>query len=122
MSSPEVRFDRIPDAAFVESPFPMWVFDQETLAFLDVNQTAIERYGYSREEFLKMTILDIRPTEDVPQLLHETLDPGRAGPSEKELWRHKGKDGVVFSVEITSWEITFRSRPAELVQVREIIL
>src|SRR5664279_1933119 len=60
---------------------PMWVYDQETLRFLDVNQAAILRYGYSRAEFLGMTILDIQPMADIPLLLHEVLRPPLKGPS-----------------------------------------
>jgi hypothetical protein len=51
----------------------MWIFDQETLAFLDVNQATKNRYGYSSEEFLRMTILDIRPIEDIPKILRLAL-------------------------------------------------
>ena len=54
---------------FLSNPNPMWVYDLESLAFLDVNNAAIAHYGYSREEFLSMTIQDIRPAEDVPRLL-----------------------------------------------------
>jgi PAS domain S-box-containing protein len=54
---------------FDDNPQPMWLFDAETLAFLEVNNAAIENYGYSREEFLQMTILDIRPQEDVVRLI-----------------------------------------------------
>ena len=51
---------------FDASPMPMWVYDAETLAFLAVNDAAVRHYGYSREEFLAMRIIDIRPPEDVP--------------------------------------------------------
>ncbi len=54
---------------FQRSPQPMWIFDHETFAFLDVNTTAIHKYGYTRQEFLRMTIKDIRPREEVPALL-----------------------------------------------------
>ena len=50
-------------------PDPMWIYDRETLRFLDVNDAAIAKYGYSRDEFLAMTIKDIRPKEEVPGLL-----------------------------------------------------
>ena len=57
------------DALFFNNPLPMWIYDLETLAFLEVNNAAIAKYGYSRDEFLSMTIKDIRPPEDVPRLL-----------------------------------------------------
>ena len=53
---------------FKANPCPMWLCDQQTLQFLAVNDAAIEHYGYSREEFLSMTIRDIRREEDVPAL------------------------------------------------------
>ena len=61
---------------FDASPTPMWVYDAESLAFLAVNDAAVRHYGYSREEFLAMTIKDIRPPEDVPQLLADVVGGG----------------------------------------------
>lgn len=94
----------------------MWIFDQESLAFLDVNQAAIEIYGYSRQEFLGMTILDIRPPAEVPILVRHTLHPALAGPSTREQWTHKIKGGDVIKVEITSWQVNYQGRAAELVR------
>jgi two-component system cell cycle sensor histidine kinase/response regulator CckA len=54
---------------FERSPLPMWVFDRSTLAFLAVNAAAVRHYGYSREEFARMTLADIRPAEEVPDML-----------------------------------------------------
>ena len=54
---------------FASNPHPMWVLDVETLAFTEVNDAAVAHYGYSREEFLKMTVKDIRPPEDIPAVL-----------------------------------------------------
>ena len=56
---------------FANNPQPMWIYDLETLAFLEVNQAAISHYGYSRKEFLSMTLKDIRPPEDIPALLKD---------------------------------------------------
>lgn len=50
---------------FENHPLPMWIYDLKSLAFLEVNDAAVEKYGYSRAEFRKMTIKDIRPREDV---------------------------------------------------------
>ena len=64
---------------FDGNPIPMWVFDQETLCFLEVNDAALQNYGYSREEFLSMGMPDIRPEEDVPALmeyLHQLIPAG----------------------------------------------
>lgn len=98
------------------SSSPMWIFDAETLAFLAVNTAAVERYGFSRKEFLSMTILDIRPVEDVARIVHRNLRPTQRNLAKGDKWRHRAKDGTIFAVEVTSWEVTFQQHKAELVQ------
>ena len=98
----------------------MWIFDQETLDFLAVNDAAVQKYGYSRDEFLRMTILDIRPLEDIPKFLRSAVHPSHRGPSLQETWLHLTKFGTVIPVEITSYEITFEGRRAEVVQVSDL--
>jgi PAS domain S-box-containing protein len=87
------------------NPFPSWVYDVETLRFVTVNQVAVDRYGYSRDEFLSMKITDIRPQEDVPALLDNinATDSklARSGP-----WRHLRKDGTMMWVEVISQNMT----------------
>lgn len=112
---PEAQILGIP---FARSSYPMWVYHRETLAFLEVNQAAVVVYGFSREEFLHMTLVDIRPAEDVPEFLRQTDNPRPMGQSTAEKWRHKTKDGTVIGVIITSWELTYKGRPAELVLAR----
>jgi two-component system, cell cycle sensor histidine kinase and response regulator CckA len=104
---------------FENNPQPMWVYDQETLAFLTVNETAVNNYGYSREEFLGMTLKDIRPAEDVAKLLEATAVPitelNREGP-----WRHRKKDGQIIRVEITEHPLVYEGRPGALVMATDI--
>jgi PAS domain S-box-containing protein len=97
----------------------MWVFDIRSFAFLAVNDAAVRRYGFSREEFLSMTILDIRPGEDVVPLLRAELRD-RKHSSDNERWRHRTCKGRVFEVEITSRPTTFNGVQAEIVLVREV--
>jgi len=85
---------------------PMWIFDRKTLEILEVNDAATETYGYSRTEFLKMTILDFRSSEDIPKVLQSALGVPGSRPSEP-VWRHQKKDGTVFPAKVLSWEITF---------------
>jgi two-component system, cell cycle sensor histidine kinase and response regulator CckA len=98
-------------ALFEHAPFPKFLFDQETLRFLAVNEAAIVHYGYSREEFLRMTMEDIRPKEDDP-----STDDGATtgGPSSAGSWRHVRKDGALIDVEITVHSFVLGGRPCGL--------
>jgi PAS domain S-box-containing protein len=104
---------------FANNPHPMWVYDLETLAFLEVNDTAINNYGYTRHEFLQMRITDIRPAEDVSLLL-ESLKQERPVHQNSGEWRHKFKDGTIINVEITSHILEFNGRKASLIVAHDI--
>jgi len=104
---------------FESNPFPMWVYDLETLAFLAVNDAAVRHYGYSRQEFLSMTIKDIRPPEDVPALL-ENVFHVTSGLDEAGVWRHRKKSGEIIDVEITSHAMGFAGRRAEVILASDI--
>jgi PAS domain S-box-containing protein len=99
---------------FDNNPHPTWVFDRETLRFLAVNTAAIRKYGYSRDEFLAMTLKDIRPPEDVPALL-ETVKALGDGNESSGAWRHRLKDGAIIESENTSYALTFLGRAARVV-------
>ncbi|MCB0223192.1 MAG: PAS domain S-box protein [Anaerolineae bacterium] len=100
-------------------PTPTWIINRETLAFLEVNHAAIETYGYSRAEFLAMTIKDIRPTEDIPRLL-ELMKLDQSEWLQPEQWRHRRKDGTLIDVKITAHLITYNGQPANLVTAQDI--
>ena len=104
---------------FDQNPTPMWVYELGSLAFLEVNQAAIQSYGYTRAEFLGMRITDIRPSEDVQKLLDLTANrpPGLRYVGK---WRHRIKSGVQIEVDISSATIEFGGRPAVLVVARDI--
>ena len=107
------------DLLFASNPLPMWIYDTATLAFLAANDAAVEQYGYSRDEFLGMTIADIRPPEDVAALLDNVSRIGdyldHAG-----VWRHRRQDGTEIHVEITSYPLTYAGRRAELVVAYDV--
>lgn len=103
---------------FTSNPHPMWVYDSETLRFVDVNDAAIRHYGYTRDQFLAMTIHDIRPADDVPRL-DRRLATLSTGPS-FGTWRHRKKDGSVIDVEISSDSIVYDGRAARLVLAVDI--
>ncbi|MGH2348339.1 MAG: GAF domain-containing protein [bacterium] len=104
---------------FARNPLPMWIYDLETLQFLDVNEAAIAKYGFSRDEFLGMRITDIRPQEDVARLLEEVRQTRPALQASGE-WRHRLKDGRLVSVEITSHTLDLGRRRAVLVVVHDV--
>jgi PAS domain S-box-containing protein len=102
----EVRYRSL----FEGNPHPMWLFDCDTLDFLAVNEAAVQKYGYSRPEFLRMKISDLRCPEDM-SLAQEPQFPGGAiGP-----WRHLKKDGSVIEVELTRHEVAFGTHRAAFV-------
>jgi PAS domain S-box-containing protein len=91
---------------FEKSPLPMWVVDRETLLFLAVNEAAVCHYGYSRAEFLEMTLRDVRPPEEVPRLLADLVrDASEEGTP--FTTRHRKKDGTVIDVEVVAHAIAF---------------
>ena len=99
---------------FANNPVPMWVFDEETLVFLAVNEAAVRHYGFSREEFLTMTIKDIRPPEEVAGLV-DYLSTRRDKRRRVWEWKHQKKDGTIIYVEIASHGLMFAGRQARLV-------
>jgi PAS domain S-box-containing protein len=104
---------------FQSNPHAMWVYDLETLKFLAVNNAAVEQYGYSSEEFLSMTLAQIRPPEDVPKL-HDVLARRSPGFAHAREWRHRKKNGAIITVEITAHQLDFSGRRAELVMAIDI--
>jgi diguanylate cyclase (GGDEF)-like protein/PAS domain S-box-containing protein len=97
---------------FDANPLPMWVYDSQTLEFVAVNDAAVQHYGYPREEFLGMSIGDIKPADDL-QAIRETgelhaLDQPR-------LSRHRKRDGSFIDVEVTSFSFEEHGRRARLV-------
>ena len=104
---------------FEANPHPMWVYDLDSLRFLAVNNAAVSSYGYSREEFLSMTIADIRPGEDIPALL-ENVSNVTGSLDKAGEWRHRRKDNSIIHVEITSHTLEFGGRKAELVLAHDI--
>ncbi|HZY44637.1 MAG TPA: PAS domain S-box protein, partial [Anaerolineae bacterium] len=105
---------------FANNPHPMWVYDLETLAFLEVNDTAVDRYGYTRSEFLHMKITDIRPPEDVARLVADVQPKDRPAIERSDNWRHRLKDGRIIDVEILSHTLEFGGLHAVLVVAHDI--
>lgn len=104
---------------FVSNPLPMWVYDLESLKFLDVNEAAVWQYGYSREEFLRMSIEEIRLPEEIA-LLHEALKMPSHGIEKAGIWKHRKRDGTIIDAEITSHIILFEEKRAEIVMANDV--
>ncbi|RYY92974.1 MAG: PAS domain S-box protein, partial [Chitinophagaceae bacterium] len=105
---------------FESNPMPMWIFDRETLRFLEVNAMAIAHYGYTAPEFASMTIMDIRPSEDHDRLLEVTHAPRLGERMMQGLWTHILHDGRRIYVEVISHSIVYNNRPATLVLAKDV--
>ena len=103
---------------FEKNPVPAWVYHVDTLAFLDVNQAAIDHYGYSREEFLGLTLRDVRMPEEVDAIERSFAARGENHP--QSGWRHRRKDGSVIYVELRSHTIELNSQQCRLVMANDV--
>jgi PAS domain S-box-containing protein len=115
LRSSEVRYRRL----FEDSPNPMWVYDLESYRFLAVNQAALDHYGYEQEEFLTLTIRDIRPPEELP-VLDERLRQGTTVLGESRVWKHRKKNGTTMLMSIRSHVHEFSGRRAVLVLAEDV--
>ncbi len=104
---------------FSSNPYPMWISDSESLRFLAVNDAAVQTYGYSREEFLAMTTLDIRPPEEASALI-DAVAHRREGLNNAGIWRHRRKDGSFLFVEVKAFGFEENGRKQELVLAYDV--
>lgn len=100
---------------FDNNPLPMHIWDFETKYFLDCNEAAIQKYGYSKEEFLQLTIKDIRPAEDIPLIEAATKNEMIYGDIHRKIWRHKKKNGEIMMMDLKGHLINYKGRRASLV-------
>ncbi|MFV8393351.1 PAS domain S-box protein [Flavobacterium sp. LB2P6] len=105
---------------FYSNPNPMWIFDLETLAFIEVNQTTIDQYGYTKEEFLSMTLKDITPEEDIPLLLISAVKAISEYNADQELWRHITKNGEILFAELSAKSMIYEGKKARSVIINNI--
>jgi len=104
---------------FEHNPLPFWVFDARSLRFLEVNAAAVKAYGYTREEFLAMTIFDLRDPAEQPELIaHLTSQQEARGMP--RVWMHQAKDGRHIDVRIHAADIVFNGMPARLVLAEDV--
>ncbi|HVO56702.1 MAG TPA: PAS domain S-box protein [Dongiaceae bacterium] len=104
---------------FSHTPLPMWVFDTETLRFLQVNEAATRQYGYSECEFRQMTMRDIRP--DAAEASFELhVEEWKRDGRHHGNWLHRKKDGKVFQVEVISHRLEYAGRGVRLVVAQDV--
>jgi diguanylate cyclase (GGDEF)-like protein/PAS domain S-box-containing protein len=105
---------------FDDNPGPMWLFDPENMKVLAVNDAAVVLYGFDRESFLKLTLLDVVPQRDRDAIEHAIRNNPGAGRSPSHLWQHVKADGTEIDV-LTYWRnTTFCGRPAQLVAIMDV--
>src|SRR5207248_3381879 len=93
----------------------------ETLQFLGVNEAAVHHYGYSRDEFLGMSIREIRLADELDALTEDLAQTGPGlVPERPRIWKHRSKNGAIIQVEITSHDLVFEQRPARLVLANDV--
>jgi two-component system, chemotaxis family, CheB/CheR fusion protein len=104
---------------FERSPLPKWAFELETLRFVEVNEAAVQLYGYSRDEFLRMSVLDVR-TPEAGEALKAALACPPYRLSERDTCQHRKKSGEVIDVEVRSSEITLAGKRVWLASINDI--
>ena len=105
---------------FLGNPHPMWVLDRDTRAFLEVNNAAVEQYGYSREEFLALTLDDLRPDSEKQRLRDRVREGSPAGRERVGTRMHLRKNGTLVAVDVTTQNLNYNGREAELVVAMDI--
>jgi PAS domain S-box-containing protein len=107
---------------FENNPAPMLLYDRDSGEFVDVNHAAVERYGYTRSEFLERSIFDIRPAEDVPRLKAAMRDPEYRRQDYRHAgeWRHITKSGELMYVDVRVSALTIDNRALNLVLVYDV--
>jgi PAS domain S-box-containing protein len=104
---------------FNEYPIPMWIYEKSTMRFLSVNDAAVEKYGFSRKEFMEITLKDIRNKEDIPLLIDNAAERCN-GAEYRGIWRHRKKDGTNFFVEIYSLPAIYYGKNARFIMAKDV--
>jgi two-component system, cell cycle sensor histidine kinase and response regulator CckA len=105
---------------FEQNPQPMWIYDAADFRILDVNECAVKTYGYTRDEFLGLTLFDLRPDGEHDRLSQHLAARRCCGPPASGPWQHRKKDGATMQVLVTSQPTEFAGRPARFVTVEDV--
>jgi len=104
---------------FESNPQPMWIYDFDTLNFLEVNQAAVDHYGYSKEEFQSMNLKDIRPSDNLP-IFYESVERAKLSESSVEESKHIKKNGEIIDVEVTAHSVEYNNKKARHILINDI--
>ncbi len=101
------------------NPLPMWIYDRETLGFLEVNESATRQYGYPCQDFLSMSLLDICAPEEIPAVM-VVFDSNSGTGDPERIWTQVKKDGTRFQVTIRANNVMYEGRPSRFVVAEDI--
>ncbi len=109
---------------FENNPLPMWISERKSLRFVNINNAAIKHYGYSREEFLNMSLLDIRPAENKVEMIDFLSHKGESGAASNiyfsGVWKHIRKDGSIIDVEVNRGKMLVNNNQFNLSIINDI--
>jgi PAS domain S-box-containing protein len=92
---------------FYKNPYPTWIFDLDSLHIVEVNVAALEKYGFDKNEFHRLTMRDLHPPGEAEQFMESLRSPATLQPAGRKLWHHRNKWGGAMIVEITSHLIDY---------------
>jgi PAS domain S-box-containing protein len=104
---------------YESNPNPMWIYNAQTLLVISVNDAAVAAYGYSKLDWLRKSILDIRPAEDAAKVLASARSL-EGNLNQSGIWRHIKNDGTLIHVNITSHKIWFNKVQGVVVMARDM--
>jgi PAS domain S-box-containing protein len=104
---------------FENNPMPMWIISTDTLDVLDVNKAAVKHYDFSKEEFLKLNAIDLRPKEDIEKYMTWVIERNHEN-EHAGIWRHKKKDGTLIIVDVIAQDILYQGQQARLVLCNDV--
>jgi len=105
---------------FYKNPYPTWIYDLDSLLIVEVNDAALEKYGFDKNEFQRLTMKNLHPPGEADQFLDSMCSPVSMHPAGQKLWRHSNKSGETMIVEITSHMIDYFGKMCMQVIINDV--